>query len=66
MFPNLDLEMRKKGLKRKDLAILFGDRVPTVSERLNGKSELTMREAISIQKKFFPDLEIDYLFKMWE
>lgn len=62
MYPNLDAEMARKGLKRKDLAELFGGRIPTVSDKLNGKYPLSLHEAERVRALFFPDLTLDYLF----
>lgn len=63
MYPNLDAEMARKGLKRKDLAWMFKDRVATVSDKLNGKSPILIDEAIKIQQTYFPSLSLEYLFK---
>lgn len=63
MYPNLDAEMARKGIKRKDLANLFSGRIPTVSDKLNGKFPLLLEEAERIRNEFFPDLTLDYLFE---
>lgn len=66
MYPNLDAEMARKGLKRKDLAPLFNDRIPTVSDKLNGKYPILLDEALRIQKQHFRDLSLEYLFAKYE
>lgn len=63
MFPNLDAELAKKGIKRKDLAWVFKGRVATVSEKLNGKTPILIDEAFKIQEAHFPEMEVGYLFK---
>lgn len=63
MYPNLEVEMARIGIKRKDLAVLFKNRSATVSDKLNGKSRLLLDEAQEIQRAFFPDKKLDYLFK---
>ena len=63
MFPNLNAEMARKGLKRKDLARVFKGRIPSVSEKLNGKYPLYLDEARQIRDEFFPEYSIDYLFE---
>lgn len=63
MYPNLEVEMARIGIKRKDLAVLFRNRSATVSDKLNGKSRLLLDEAQEIQRTFFPDKKLDYLFK---
>lgn len=62
-YPNLDAEMARRGLKRKDLAWIFNNRVATVSDKLNGKSPLLLDEAVKIKKTYFPELSLDYLFE---
>ena len=62
MFPNLDAEMAKKGMKRKDLANLFKGRVATVSDKLNGKQSILLEDAYKIQTQYFPECSLDYLF----
>lgn len=63
MYPNLDAEMARKGLKRKDLAWMFKDRTATVSDKLNGKSPILIDKAFRIKETYFPGLSLDYLFK---
>lgn len=63
MYPNLNAELSRKGLKRKDLAVIFGNRVPSVSDKLNGKSPISLEEAIEIKRTFFPEFTLDYLFE---
>lgn len=63
MYPNLDAEMARKGLKRKDLAEFFNNRIPSVSEKLNGKYPLSLDEAHRIKLEHFPEFSLDYLFE---
>lgn len=63
MYPNLDAEMARLGLKRKDIALeVFNGRTATVSDKLNGRYPLLLDEAVEIKEKFFPDFSLDYLF----
>lgn len=65
MYPNLDAEMARLGLRRKDLADkIFSGRTATVSDKLNGKYPLLLDEAIRIKTAFFPDYSLDYLFEV--
>lgn len=67
MYPNLDAELARRGIKRVDVARdLFNGRTATVSDKLNGKYPLWLDEAQRIQKKYFPDLELGYLFEKEE
>lgn len=63
MYSNLDAEMARKGLRRKDLAWMFKDRTATVSDKLNGKYPILIDEAFKIKETYFPELSVDYLFK---
>ncbi|MEK3722263.1 MULTISPECIES: XRE family transcriptional regulator [Paenibacillus] len=63
MYPNLDAEMARRGIKRKDLACLFKNRTATVSDKLNGKYPFLLDEAFRIKETYFPDMPLDYLFK---
>lgn len=62
MFPNLEAEMARKGLKGKDLAEILGVRVATVYDKLNGKYPFSLDEAMKIKRTFFPEYSIEYLF----
>ncbi|AZS17414.1 XRE family transcriptional regulator [Paenibacillus lutimineralis] len=63
MYPNLVVEMGRKGLKRKDLAWMFKNRPATVSDKLNGKSPILIDEAMRIKDYYFPEFPLDYLFR---
>lgn len=63
MYPNLDAELARRGLKRKDLAWIFKNRIATVSDKLNGKYPISLDEAFRIKNAYFPDLPMEYLFK---
>ncbi|GGN66298.1 XRE family transcriptional regulator [Oceanobacillus indicireducens] len=65
MYPNLDAELARRGIKRVDIARdLFNGRTATVSDKLNGKYPLLLTEAIKIKNEYFPELELGYLFDM--
>lgn len=63
MYPNLAAELARKGLKQKDIAPILGIRPATLSSKLSGKSPLLLDEAFTIQKTFFPNSSLDYLFE---
>lgn len=60
--PNLRAEMSRIGIRQRDIAKLLGVSELTVSKKMNGKSSFTIDEAFLIQKTFFPNLSLDYLF----
>ena len=63
MLCNLKAEMARKQIMSKDLANLLGINPTTISAKINSRSEFTFEEAQKIQRGFFPDLELQYLFK---
>lgn len=44
-YPNLEAELARLGLKKQDLAKALGVNKDTVYSRLNGKTDLTLKEA---------------------
>jgi predicted transcriptional regulator len=63
MYKNLEAEMVRKGITRKDIAHLLKVRYATVSWKLSGKSRLYYDEALKIKNTFFPEFTIEYLFE---
>jgi hypothetical protein len=64
MYPNLNAELARRNIKRTDIANdLFNGRTATVSDKLNGRYPLQLSEAIKIKKRYFPELELGYLFE---
>ena len=63
MYRNLNAEIARNGLTKMDLAKYLGVRSATVYDKMKGKYSFTLDEAFRIKKKFFPDLELEYLFE---
>lgn len=61
-YPNLEAELARKNIKRKELAELLKVRPATIYDKLNGKYPFTVNEAMTIKNHFFPNLTVDYLF----
>ena len=59
---NLEAEMVRKGLSKKDIAEILGIRIATVYNKLSGKHPFTLDEALKIRNKHFPDFTLEYLF----
>lgn len=62
MFPNLKAEMARRNIKVTDLASSIGVTPKTVYNRLSGRTEFTLSEMLTIKRRYFPDLTLDYLF----
>ena len=63
MFRSISAEMARDGLSAKELAARSGIKYDTLLKKLNGKSEFTRREMLSIQATFSQRLSLDYLFE---
>ncbi len=63
MFKNLKAELARKGLSaNNEIAKILGCTDRSASNKLNGKTALTVREAEAIKNSLFPHLTLDYLF----
>lgn len=62
-YQNLKAEMKRNGISNKDISEFLNMSVANFSLKLNGKVVLTVPEALSIKKKFFPDVELEYLLE---
>lgn len=59
---NLEIARKDKGIAIVDIADYLDLRSQTVREKIRGKYPFTVREAMLIQKKFFPEYDFTYLF----
>lgn len=62
MFPNLEAEMARSKITQAKLADILGITPTTLSFKLNGKSNLSLKECVEIKRNAFPDKTLDYLF----
>jgi len=63
MLGNLYIAMKKKKVRQVDIARLLKISKMSVSNKLKGKRELTRTEMFAIKNKYFPDADIEILFK---
>ena len=59
---NLEAEMKRAGIGRKDIAEAIGASYRTIHSKFNGESQWQYAECVTIRDKFFPDMELAYLF----
>lgn len=66
MYKNLEAEMARKGITKKDLSETLNLRYATILDKMNGNSRFFYDEAVRIKETFFQDLSIEYLFEKTE
>lgn len=62
MYRNLEAEMVRHDINRKDIAKFLNLRYATIVQKLNGTYPFKLNEAMLIKKEFFPNLTMEYLF----
>jgi hypothetical protein len=62
MFPNLKAEMARQNISGLTISEFIGCNPKTFSSKLTGKTEFTRSEIFKIQKAFFPNFTVEYLF----
>ncbi len=63
MFNNLEAEIKRKNIRKNDIAKAIGKTYNTLTLKMAGKYPFTYDEALKIQETFFPESEIKDLFK---
>ena len=66
MYRNLEAEIVRAGYTKKEVAEKLDYRLGTFYSKLNGDTKFTLDEALKIRNEFFPEMEIEYLFKKYE
>ena len=59
---NLMAEMTRSNVRVSDIQSLLGCTEKTVRNKLNGKTEFSVNEAMLIRDTYFPGLRVEYLF----
>lgn len=62
MYPNLEAELKRKHIKRSDLAQLLNCSISTVSEKMTGGSAFSFDAAVKIKKFIGVDIALEELF----
>ena len=62
MYPNLEAEMKRKGMTAKTLATKLNMAESTLSAKMNRKNRMKLDECVQIIDGFFPGMSIEYLF----
>lgn len=66
VFKNLRAEMARQGLTNIQVAKAIEVSEKTFRNKMYGRTEFTRSEMLKIQKSFFPNLTLDYLFEFDE
>ena len=62
MYRNLEAEIIRNNLNKALIAETIRKTVVTLNQKINCNYPFTYDEALDIQEKYFPELEIKYLF----
>lgn len=63
-YRNLKREMRRRNIFPVDIVNVLGLDELLVAEKINEQRSFTLEEAVKIRSRFFPDMEITYLFQV--
>lgn len=66
MLQNLVAEMARSGVKNKEIAEALSLNEKTVFNKIHGNSDFSFPETEAIRDTFFPDKDLEYLFKKAE
>ena len=62
MYYNLEAELKRKNIKRQDLANFLGVALTTVSDKMQGKSDFSLSVALKIKKWLGGNMPVEELF----
>lgn len=63
MFPNLRAEMVRCGITATDLSRVTHKTDRSIRDKIGGRGDFTLTEIYAIRDAFFPEMELEYLFK---
>ena len=63
MFPNIRAEMARKGITAIEMAERLQMSRHTLTNKLYGRSEFSIADAMRIRDLFFPNCSLEYLFE---
>lgn len=62
MYPNLEAELKRKNIKRADIANHLGISISTVSEKMQGNSDFSFGAAVKIKQLLGVSIPLEELF----
>lgn len=63
MLHNLENIRKKQGVTKVELGDLLEVKYQTITEKIEGNSSFKFEEALLIQRTYFPEYELTYLFE---
>ena len=63
MFKNLQAEMVRHDITDNNVIQTLGISAKSFNNKMSGRTEFTRKEMYLIKTEFFPDYELEYLFK---
>lgn len=63
MYPNLEAEMARRKITRKEMALFLGVTPTTLGSKLNGEAKLSLPECLKIKKFLNIQMDVEELFK---
>lgn len=66
MLSNLKAEMARSNVTVAEIAALSGKSCRTISDRIKGKGQFPIQDAIEVKDTFFPGMDLEYLFAQAE
>lgn len=62
MLNNLKAEMARNGISTEMIRAVINKTDKTTRDKINGKSDLYLSEAVKIRDELFPGMSLEYLF----
>lgn len=62
MLSNLKAEMARSNVTVAEIATFSGKSCRTINDRIKGKVQFSIQEAIKVKDAFFPGMDLEYLF----
>lgn len=63
MYGNLSSELQRKNIAQKVIADLIGCSEKTVTNKISGRTDFTISEALKIHRNLLPEFDMDYIFR---
>lgn len=63
MYKNLKIEMLKANISQKEIAAFLKVHENTIGNKISGNGNFSIEEVFKIKERYFPNHELEYLFK---